>query len=89
MDLSDVPLLGVTASLAIENAIRDAAEKGVIIYLVGTSSKVLKRLERLGLFNWVSSNHLVANRKDALTQAVGYVKDKYPDLAAAAMNQLS
>jgi SulP family sulfate permease len=48
LDLSDVPLLGVTASLAIENAIRDAHDKGLQLYLVGASAKIQSRLERLG-----------------------------------------
>jgi SulP family sulfate permease len=34
------PLLGVTASLAIENAIRDAHDKGLQLYLVGASAKI-------------------------------------------------
>jgi sulfate permease, SulP family len=50
MDLSDVPMLGVTASLAVENAIKDAAEQGRQVFLVGAtgnwlvvSSSVLQR----------------------------------------------
>ncbi|MGB3205371.1 MAG: SulP family inorganic anion transporter, partial [Crinalium sp.] len=43
MDLSDVPLLGVTASLAIENAIRDAHDKGLQVYIVGASDKIQHR----------------------------------------------
>ncbi|MCL6435280.1 MAG: SulP family inorganic anion transporter [Leptolyngbyaceae cyanobacterium HOT.MB2.61] len=76
MDLSDVPLLGVTASLAIENAIRDAHDKGLQVYIVGASSKIQKRLERLGLFDLILPEHVLDNRTEALRQAVEYVYGK-------------
>jgi sulfate permease, SulP family len=69
MDLSDVPLLGVTASLAIENAIRDAADKGLQIYVVGASTKIQNRLERLGLFALIKPEHILDDRTVALRQA--------------------
>ena len=76
MDLSDVPLLGVTASLAIENAIRDAHDKGLEIYIVGASTKIQSRLNRLGLFNMVTAEHLLDNRTEALRQAVDHAYSK-------------
>ncbi len=76
MDLSDVPMLGVTASLAIENAIRDAHDKGLQIYIVGASAKIQSRLERLGLFNMVTAAHIQDNRTEALRQAVDYAYSK-------------
>ncbi|AFY62073.1 SulP family inorganic anion transporter [Synechococcus sp. PCC 6312] len=82
MDLSDVPLLGVTASLAIENAIRDASDKGVVVYLVGASGKVLQRLEKLGLFSCITPDHILTDRADALELAVEYVREKHSDLEA-------
>lgn len=69
MDLSDVPLLGVTASLAIENAIRDASDKGLQIYVVGASTKIQNRLERLGLFALIKPEHILNDRTVALRQA--------------------
>lgn len=73
MDLSDVPLLGVTASLAIENAIRDAYDKGLQIYVVGASTKIQNRLERLGLFDLIKTEHVMPDRTEALRQAVDHV----------------
>ena len=70
MDLTDVPLLGVTASLAIENAIRDAHDKGLQIYIVGASEKIQKRLHKLGLFDLVTAAHIMESRTEALRQAV-------------------
>jgi SulP family sulfate permease len=77
MDLSDVPLLGVTASLAIENAIRDAHDKGLAIYIVGASTKIQSRLESLGLFNMVAAApQILSNRTEALRQAVDHAYSK-------------
>lgn len=76
IDLSDVPHLGVTASLAIENAIRDAHDKGLQIYVVGASAKIQTRLERLGLFELIKPEHVLANRTEALRQAVDHVYSK-------------
>jgi SulP family sulfate permease len=70
MDLSDVPHMGVTASLEIENAIRDAVENGRQVYLVGGDSKVKRRLEKLGIFQIIPSHNLFTNRTDALREAV-------------------
>jgi sulfate permease, SulP family len=70
MDLSDVPHLGVTASLEIENAIRDAVDKGRQVYIVGIAGKVKERLEKLGILKIISPDHLFTNRTDALRQAV-------------------
>ncbi|WP_456057561.1 bicarbonate transporter BicA [Aerosakkonema funiforme] len=76
MDLTDVPLLGVTASLAIENAIRDAYDKGLQIYIVGASEKIQRRLQKLGLFDLITSEHILSDRTVALRQAVDLVYNK-------------
>lgn len=76
MDLTDVPLLGVTASLAIENAIRDAHDKGLQIYIVGASSKIQNRLSRLGLFDLIMQEHVLEDRTEALRQAVDHACSK-------------
>ncbi len=76
MDLRDVPLLGVTASLAIENAIRDAYDKGLQIYMVGASAKIQKRLERLGLFELITPEHLFSDRTEALHRALEQIQRK-------------
>jgi SulP family sulfate permease len=76
MDLSDVPLLGVTASLAIENAIRDACDKGLQVYIVGASTQVKSRLERLGLFSVIMPDHVLNDRLQALRQAVSHISSQ-------------
>jgi SulP family sulfate permease len=69
-DLSDVPMLGVTVSLSIENAIRDAYDRGLQVFLVGANDKIKTRLERLGLWNLIPSEHRVSERVEALQRAV-------------------
>jgi SulP family sulfate permease len=76
MDLTDVPLLGVTASLAIENAIRDAHDKGLQIYIVGASEKIKARLHKLGLFEFITEEHIMSDRTEALRHAVDLVNNK-------------
>lgn len=70
MDLTDVPHMGVTASLEIENAIRDAVDKDRQVYIVGADGKVMRRLEKLGLFQIIPSQNIFSDRTDALREAV-------------------
>jgi SulP family sulfate permease len=86
MDLSDVPHMGVTASLEIENAIRDAVDKGRQVYLVGAAGKVKRRLEKLGVFDLLSHDHLFTDRTDALRSAVGMVSS-YPGRPSSGISQ--
>ncbi|NDJ22314.1 STAS domain-containing protein [Nostoc sp. B(2019)] len=73
LDLSDVPMLGVTASLAIENAIKDAYDQGRQIMIVGAAGKVKQRLEKFGISKFVPQHHFFMNRVEALKQAVALV----------------
>jgi len=76
VDLSDVPLLGVTASLAIENTIKDAVDQKRQVLIVGATGKVKRRLERFGIFRFVPAEHLFMDRAEALKQAVALVQEK-------------
>jgi SulP family sulfate permease len=76
VDLSDVPSMGVTSSLAIENVIRDAHDKGLEVYVVGASRKVSNRLQKLGLFELIHPEHVLEDRTEALRQAVDKVYAK-------------
>ncbi|AFZ55661.1 SulP family inorganic anion transporter [Anabaena cylindrica FACHB-243] len=73
LDLSDVPMMGVTASLTIESAIREACEKGRQVIIVGAAGKIKKRLDNLGVLSLLPPHHLMVDRKEALTQAVALV----------------
>lgn len=69
-DLNDVPHLGVTASLAIENAIEEAIEKDRHVYIVGAAGQTRRRLESLGVLNIVPSSNTSLSRTEAIRQAV-------------------
>lgn len=74
LDLSDIPLLGVTASLAIENMIKDAIDKGLAVFIVGATGKIKGRLERLGILAKIPPHHVLMDRTEAIQQAVTFVK---------------
>ena len=69
-DLSEVSHLGVTAALAVENAVEEAIEKGRQVYVVGAADTTRRRLEKLGLFQKLPSERTSVSRFEALQQAV-------------------
>jgi SulP family sulfate permease len=69
-DLSEVSHLGVTASLALENAIKEAIEVGRLVYVVVLPGATRKRLEKLKLLDLLPENHVSANRYEVLLNAV-------------------
>ena len=73
LDLSDVPHLGVTSSLAIENAIQEAVEKGRHVFIVGAVGKIRQRLEKLGILSVIPPQHVLSDRTEALRQAVALI----------------
>ena len=76
MDLSDVPHIGVTSSLAIENAINEALDGNRDVFLVGVTGQIQRRFRQMGIFERIPASHSVANRVDALQQAVSTVRSK-------------
>ncbi len=74
LDLSDVPMMGVTASLAVENSIKDALDKDLHIFVVGANAKIRKRLENLGILSKIHADHLMEDRTEALRRAVTLVE---------------
>jgi SulP family sulfate permease len=69
-DLSEVSHLGVTAALAVENAVEEAIEKGRQVFVVGASGTTQRRLEKLGLYRKLAEDHTSLSRREALQQAV-------------------
>ncbi len=70
VDLTDVPLMGVTSSLAIQNAIKDALDQRRQVIIVGATGKVKRRLEKLGVMEMLPPHHLLMDRTEALQQAL-------------------
>ncbi|MEA5551067.1 SulP family inorganic anion transporter [Anabaena cylindrica UHCC 0172] len=82
LDLSDVPMMGVTASLTIESAIREACEKGRQVIIVGATGKIKKRLDNLGVLSLLPPHHIMVDRKEALKQAVALVRSLATEINA-------
>ena len=74
LDLTDVPLLGVTASLAIENMIKDARAKNHQVFLVGAKGKVKRRLQSMKLLRLLSPEYCFDERLFAIQEAIAYIE---------------
>ena len=73
LDLRSVPYLGVTATLAIENMVKEAKEKRRDVFLVGASGRVEDRLRRLKILRKVLLENPVHNRLQALQEALDLI----------------
>tara|TARA_Y100001968_G_C19450778_1_gene768432 strand:+ start:5022 stop:6683 length:1662 start_codon:yes stop_codon:yes gene_type:complete len=63
LDITDVPRLGVTATLAIEDMVQEAKLNSRKAYVAGASGKVKERLSKFGV-------EVIGSRKDALEAAL-------------------
>ena len=70
LDLTNVPYLGVTSSLVLENAIKEAIEKDRVVFLVGTKKQVRQRLNRLEVLTLIPKQRRLKSREEALEQAM-------------------
>ncbi|MDF3130908.1 SulP family inorganic anion transporter [Kiritimatiellaeota bacterium B1221] len=69
LDLRNVPLLGVTVALALENMVKDATSAGAQVLVAGAQERCRDRLEKFGFFE-LEGLEEVKDRKAALLQAV-------------------
>ena len=69
-DLSDVPLIDTTISLAIENAVKDAIDHSKKVYIACPATNTRQRFRRMGLTDLVGEANMLESRIDALTKAV-------------------
>jgi len=70
LDLAEVPHLGVTSSLALEESIKDNVGAGRNVYVVGAKGQPLKRLHDLGFLEDMPSVKIVDERVVAMRDAV-------------------
>jgi SulP family sulfate permease len=70
VDLKDVRHLGVSAALALEEAVLDMLRAGRHVYVVGVQGQPFARLQKLGLIARLPAASLVAARGDALERAI-------------------
>ncbi len=74
LDLTDVPMIGVTASLAIENMVKDACRHNHQVFLVGAEGKVKQRLQKMKLLNFLPPENCFKERILALQKAIAQVE---------------
>ena len=70
-DLSEVSHLGVTAAIALENAVKEAMEVGRDVFMVGVSGSTKNRLHKLKLLERLPAQNITSDRLSALRLAVG------------------
>jgi SulP family sulfate permease len=83
VDLSDVPSLGVSSSLALEKIVLEDMQEGRPVYLAGLSDSVRSRLGKLGLLQKVPPDHIFATRTEALARASSQLEDSADESATA------
>lgn len=69
-DMREVSHLGVTASLALENAVTEAIEAGRRVYLAGATGTTLKRLQKLGIPDLLPPDQISDDLITSLQRAV-------------------
>ena len=69
LDLAEVPRLGITASLAIENMMRDARKQQRLVLMVGTKGHAQQRLTAMGILDLLPPENRFSSRLEALRRA--------------------
>jgi SulP family sulfate permease len=70
VDMTEMKHLGVSSSLALEQAILDMVLAGKAVYVAGAGEQPRKRLENLGLLEHIPPKHFQDTRANALQLAV-------------------
>ncbi|MEO1375472.1 MAG: SulP family inorganic anion transporter [Cyanobacteria bacterium J06635_10] len=81
LDITEVPHIGVTSSLALENAIKDAVDKGRHVFIVGATGKTKQRLQKLGILDMLPPSNILMDRVEALRQGVNLVSYSGDDIS--------
>ena len=81
LDVTNVPHIGVTSSLAVENAIKEAIENGRHVFIVGAEGKIKQRLQKMEILNMLPPHHIVRSREEALKQALSLVSYRRDDVS--------
>ncbi len=74
LDLREVPFLDSSASLGLEDAIKQAQGHNKQVFLVGVRPDVAKTLKRLGVLKLLPEDHHHVSRLDALRQAAAKIR---------------
>jgi SulP family sulfate permease len=73
LDITDVPLLGVTATLALESLVAEAKKKDLEIFIAGGADKVKTRLEKFSILAQIPADHQKATCSEALEEALNHL----------------
>jgi len=76
LDFSDVPMIGVSSSLALEKIVLESLEKGRPVYIVGAQTEVRRRLEKLGVLERLPASNMTRSRKEALELADAWLAER-------------
>jgi SulP family sulfate permease len=88
IDFTEVPILGVSSSLALENIILEDLKQRRPVFIVGAGGDVAERLSKLGLLQQLPPEHVVKTRQEALTRATAILEAQAsPDHDAAPRGQ--
>jgi SulP family sulfate permease len=79
IDFTEVPVLGVSSSLALENIIQDDLKQRRPVFIVGAVGDVAERLEKLGVMEQLPPGHVVETRQEALRRATALLETKPAD----------
>lgn len=74
MDFTEVPMLGVSSSLALEKLVLEDLALGREVFIVGAKDSVKERLDRLGITAAVTPDHVIDDRQEALDKAAKLVE---------------
>ncbi|MEL6601876.1 MAG: SulP family inorganic anion transporter [Cyanobacteria bacterium J06614_10] len=77
LDLADVPRLGVTASLAVENMVQQACDRRLAVFIVGAKGRVKARLSALNVLNRLPPENQLDSRLEALRRASQSLQPKF------------
>jgi sulfate permease, SulP family len=81
LDLTDVPLIDSSASLAVEDAVRQAHDRHKPVYLVGVGPAIDTVLRQLGVIDMIGEDHRYSTRIEALRHAVADISIEDGDAA--------
>jgi SulP family sulfate permease len=76
IDLNHVPMLGVTATLALEKMIDTAYNNGMEIYIAGGQGKLKERLKKFNILERIPQGHHVETRVMALRHALAKINNQ-------------
>ncbi len=69
VDMTDISYLGVSAALALEEAILDMIRAGRKVYIAGANGQSMNRLKNMGLISKLPADSIKQNRESALEAA--------------------